>query len=190
MGLNSELLDRFDISVDNKVIIEISITELRNLFSSFEYSSAFYKRDLNERLESYLLECVGEIGLKHPSVLRLGIPQGQVEAVDEGNIIIGFKRYFDYCILLSGKEIRATCLRMIFHLALALTALSIAMYFSLDQNNVQPGVFNMFVSGLPVAAGVLIVTGLSRFFFRIKTQVHDMRTYGYLKNTPLEFKYY
>ena len=51
------------------------------------------------------------------------------------------------------------------------------------------GFFSLVVSGLPAAVCVLLLTGFSRFLFRLMSQLSEIRTYRALKNAPVDFVY-
>jgi hypothetical protein len=104
--MNSNILDRYDITADNRFIIDVNIPGPAELFEKYDESASFYKKDLNPRFEEYLLECVDEIGLKNKFIIRIGLPENQAEKTDEGDIIFSFKQYFEYCILTCQKEIK------------------------------------------------------------------------------------
>ena len=42
--------DRYDITVDNKFIVHANIPSYTALFENYDYTSSFYKHDINEKL--------------------------------------------------------------------------------------------------------------------------------------------
>ena len=69
--MNSKILDRYEITSDNRFIIDVNIPRPDKLFEKYDYKASFYKKDLNARFEEYLLECVGEIWLKNNFIIRI-----------------------------------------------------------------------------------------------------------------------
>ena len=187
--MNSKILDRYDITSDNRFIIDVNIPTPDELFEQYDYNASFYKKDLNTRFEEYLLECVNEIGLKNKYIIRIALPEEQVKKTDEGDIIYSFKHFFKYCILTCQKEIKKVSFRMLLHLGFAVLALVFMMIFNSADNRTGIGVFHLIASGLPAAIWVILLTGLSRFLFRIMTQRSQIKMYLALKNTPVEFVY-
>jgi len=187
--MNSKILDRYDITSDNRFIIDVNIPRPDKLFEKYDYKASFYKKDLNARFEEYLLECVGEIGLKNNFIIRIELPEDQAIKTDEGEIIFSFKQYLKYCILTCQKEIKTVSSRMLLHLGLAISALFLMMAFNVANPIAATGFFSLVASGLPAAVWVLLLTGFSRFLFRLMTQRSRIKMYLALKNTDLEFVY-
>jgi len=187
--MDSKIIDRYDITPDNRFIIDVNIPGPDELFEKYDENASFYKKDLNPRFEDYLLACVDEIGLKNNFIIRLGLPEDQATATDEGDIVFSFKEYFKYCIFICQKEIKAISLRMLLHMGLAISALLLMVAFDVANAMDGNGFFSLVVSGLPAAVCVLLLTGFSRFLFRLMSQLSEIRTYRALKNAPVDFVY-
>jgi len=187
--MNSKILDRYDITSDNRFIIDVTIPGPDELFEKYDENASFYKKDLNTRFEKYLLECLEEIGLKNKFIIRVGLPEDQAEKTDEGDIIYSFKQYFKYCIFICQKEIKKISLRMLLHMGLAISALLLMMVFNAANNNPVSGFSGLVNSGLPAAIWVLLLTGFSRFLFRLMSQRSEIKKYRALKNTAVDFIY-
>lgn len=187
--MDSKIIDRYDITPDNRFIIDVNIPGPDELFEKYDENASFYKKDLNARFEDYLLACVDEIGLKNNFIIRLGLPEEQAKATDEGDIVFSFKEYFKYCIFICQKEIKAISLRMLLHMGLAISALLLMVAFDVANAMDGNGFFSLVVSGLPAAVCVLLLTGFSRFLFRLMSQLSEIRTYRALKNAPVDFVY-
>jgi len=187
--MDSNILDRYEITSDNRFIIDVNIPEPDELFETYDENASFYKKDLNPRFEEYLLGCVHEIGLKNNFIIRIGLPKDQAEKTDEGEILCGFKQYFEYCILICKKEIKTISLRMLLHLCLACSVLVLLMVFNIASSGTTTGFTGLVMSGLSAAIWVLILTGFSRFLFRTLSQRSEIKMFRALKNTPVDFIY-
>ncbi len=187
--MDSEILDRYDITSDNRFIIDVNIPGPDELFEKYDENASFYKKDLNTRFEEYLLGCVNEIGLKNKFIIRIGLPGDQAKETDEGDIIYSFKQYFKYCIFSCQKEIKKISMRMLLHLGLAISALLLLMVFNAANAVSITGFSSLVTSGLPAAIWVLLLTGFSRFLFRLMSQRSEIRMYRALKNKRVDFVY-
>jgi hypothetical protein len=187
--MNSKILDRYDITSDNRFIIDVNIPSPDELFEKYDENASFYKKDLNARFEKYLLSCVDEIGLKNNFIIRIGLPEDQSRKTDEGDIIYSFKQYFKYCIFLCQKEIKTIALRMLLHIGLAVLALLLLMAFNVAEPSAATGFFSLIISGLPAAVWVLLLTGFSRFLFRFMSGRSEIKIYRALENAPVDFVY-
>ena len=75
--MDSKILDRYDITSDNRFIIDVNVPGPDELFEKYDENASFYKKDLNTQFEDYLLACVDEIGLKNNVIIRIGLPEDQ-----------------------------------------------------------------------------------------------------------------
>lgn len=187
--MNLKSLSRYDISPDNRFIIDVMVPGPEELFEKFDENASFYKKDLNERFERYLLECVDEIGLKNKHVIRIGLPSDQEKKIDETDIGFSFKQYFDYSIYICEKELKSASFRMLLHIILAISSLVLMFAVNLPDNLPDLNTLVLLISGLPAAIWVLLLTGFSRYLFRSFTQRKQIKIYQTLKNTPVEFLY-
>jgi len=187
--MDSKILDRYDITSDNRFVIDVKIPDPDELFEKYDENASFYKKDLNDRFEEYLLDCVDEIGLKNRFIIRICLPEDQAKETDEGNIIYSFKQYYKYCIFICQKEIKKISLRMLLHLGLAISALLLLMAFNVANAVSQTGFSSLVSSGLPAAIWVLLLTGFSRFLFRLMSQRSEIKMFRALKDTRVDFVY-
>ena len=187
--MNSKILDRYDITSDNRFVIDVAIPGSEELFEKYDENASFYKKDLNPRFEEYLLSCVDEIGLKNNFIIRIDLPENKEKETDEGDIIYSFKQYFKYCIFLCQKEMKKISRRMLLHLGLAIIALLLMMTFNVADMIAAAGFFSLVISGLPAAVWVLLLTGFSRFLFRFMSQRTEIKMYRALESTPVDFVY-
>ncbi len=72
---NSDILKRYDMTVDHKFIVHANIPSYAALFENYDYTSSFYKHDINEKLVDYLMECAQEIGTRNVFVIRFDLPE-------------------------------------------------------------------------------------------------------------------
>ena len=60
--MKQNILNRYDTSDDGTVIIKISTKKVEDLYDDFDKQSSFLKKDLDEALVEYIIDCVNEIG--------------------------------------------------------------------------------------------------------------------------------
>lgn len=187
--MDSEILKRYDMTVDNKFIVPVSLPDYSALYEKYDYISSFYKRDLNQKLVEYLFYCAREIGGRNNFILRIDLPVKQKSESDESDIIFSIKKYFEYEISLSRYEIRAAVHRLIVHFAIAAGALLMWLFFRSAIPQSSTAVYQLFTIGLSVGIWVLLLIGISRFTFRIQTQKTTIRLCKKIMISPVEFNY-
>lgn len=102
--MKEEILDRYDLTSDGKVIIKISTKKVEDLYDDFDKQSSFLKKDLNEDLVSYIIDSVSEID-KDNFCIKFYIE----EIVDEKKQIKiknSIKQYFHYLAELEKKRMQ------------------------------------------------------------------------------------
>jgi hypothetical protein len=186
---HSDILKRYDMTVDNKFIIHANIPSYAALFEKYDYTSSFYKRDINEKLVDYLLECAGEIGNRNSAVIRFDLPEKEKSETEEGDIITGFTNYFDYLTTLSRKEIALAIKRMLIHLSIAVFAVLMWFLFAPGRAENPLLLHSSLPSGLFAAVWVLLLTGISRFLYRVQIQLRQIRLFKKIKVCPIQFNY-
>ncbi len=176
-------------TVDNKFIVHANIPSYAALFENYDYTSSFYKRDINEKLVDYLLECAGEIGNGNAFVIRFDLPEKEKSENEESDIITGFKNYFDYLTTLSRKEIGLALKRMLIHMAIA--AIVFILWLLIMPRGAETPLLQQpsLTLGLIVAVWVLMLTGISRFLFRVQTQMSQIRLLKKIRQSPIQFNY-
>lgn len=186
---HADILKRYDMTVDNKFIVHANIPSYTALFENYDYTSSFYKRDINEKLVDYLLECAEEIGNRNSFVIRFDLPEKEKSETEEGDIITGFTNYFDYLVTLSRKEIGLALKRMLIHLAIA--GIAILLWLFMAPGDVENPVLRQLslTSGLFVAVWVLLLTGVSRFVYRVQARLRQIRLFKKIKACPVQFNY-
>ena len=187
--MDSEILKRYDMTADHKFIVPVSLPDYSALYEKYDYFSSFYKRDLNQKLVEYLLYCAREIGSRNDFILRIDLPLRQRSASNESDIIFSIKKYFEYEISLCRYEIRAAANRLIIHFAVAVGAFLMWLFFRSAIPEGSTIVYQLFTTGLSVGIWVLLLTGISRFSFRIQTQKTIIRLCNKIMTSPVDFNY-
>ena len=77
------------------VYIDIDLDMYTDLYEEWDFSPQ-KKRDLDEDLYEYLIECSREIPLKRKVIIRMHLPAKIENGEKEKNAVSGIKRYFGY----------------------------------------------------------------------------------------------
>jgi len=186
---SQDILKRYDMTVDNKFIVHANIPSYTALFENYDHTSSFYKRDINEKLAEYLMECALEIGTRNDFVIRFDLPEEKKSETEEADIVTAFKNYFDYMISLSRKEIGSALKRLIIHLGIACAGFVLWFLSTPGVASATKYKNGMLAIGLVAAIWVLVLTGLSRFIFRVQSQLGQTRLLKKLKSRPIQFNY-
>lgn len=187
--MDPEILKRYDMTLDHKFIVPVSLPDYRALYEKYDYISTFYKRDLNQELVEYLFYCAREIGRRNDFIIRIDLPVAQRSEPDENDIILSIKKYFEYEISLCRYEIKSAVTRLIFHFAIAAVAFLMWLITIAEKPADATAVYQFFNVGLSVGIWVLLLTGVSRFLFRYRKQTTIIRLCQNIRQSPVEFNY-
>ena len=185
----SDILQRYDMTVDNRFIVPAGVPEYKALYEAYDYYSSLYKRDLNEDLVEYLFECAEEIGVNNEFVIRFDIPENEKSKSEENDIVFSIKSYFEYLVTLCRKEIKAAFSRLLIHFVIAVLAFICWVVISRSISESETAVYQFFTNGLSAGIWVLLLLGFSRFVFRIKIQMTEIKLCRKIMNSPIEFNY-
>ena len=187
--MNSEVLKRYDMTVDNKFIISVSIPNYKAIFQNYDFTASFYKRDLNENLVAHIFECVEEIGPQNDFLIRFDLPVNQKSASEENDILFSFRSYFDYLMTLCRKETKTAFGRLVIHFGIAGIAFLGWLLIIAGFSDNESAFYQFCTIGLSVGIWVLLLTGISRFLYRIKSQFAEMKMCNKITSSVVEFNY-
>jgi hypothetical protein len=88
------LHDRYDFTEDDKAIIDITFESLSDLFNSFDRKTTFYKRELDQDFEDYLISSVKELD-GHSFVIKIEIEKNY-DKISEEPIRKAIKNHFRF----------------------------------------------------------------------------------------------
>ena len=102
--MKKNILDRYDKTIENEIIIKISTNKFENLFDNFDMSSSFLKKDLSQQLVDYIIESVSEIS-NEKFIIKFYFK----EKIEQENILHlkkSFDSYFNYLEELEKNKMR------------------------------------------------------------------------------------
>jgi hypothetical protein len=181
---------RYDKTNTGSYIIHSRVQSCRALFSRFDYSTSFSKRDLNEDFADYLFECCDEIGNSASFVIRIEIPESEQDQYQEKRVMEAVRNYFVYTGNVAVKKIRQERRRMMTNILISLILLGVIYFvdrFAAIENSIMYLVFN---EGLSIAVWVLLWPLFSEFLFHLKENRSVIRDSRRLREAEIEFGYY
>ena len=85
---------RFD-EESGAFLIDIDLDFYRELYSEWDFSPQ-RKRDLDNDLLEYLVDCCDEIPARYPVAIAINLPEAVYDATREERATQGFKNFFTY----------------------------------------------------------------------------------------------
>ncbi|MFA9373987.1 MAG: hypothetical protein ACERKK_07500, partial [Poseidonibacter sp.] len=102
--MKKDILDRYDKTQNNEIIIKISTERFENLYDNFDMSSTFLKKDLSQQLVDYIIDSVSEIS-NEKFIIKFYFKE-KVEDKNLSRIEKSFDNYFKYLIELEKKKMK------------------------------------------------------------------------------------
>ena len=161
---NREILERYERAGSGEVIIDISTHKVEDLFSKFDKKSHFLKKDLNQDLVDYIIECAREIG-EERFLIRFNF-ESKIEDESVSRLQNSVKLFFAYLQEHEHRKMNEMFKKsaMLLFVGAVIAALSIGMSQSeFMQKNIA---FAVVSEGLTVAAWVSLWEALAIFLVK------------------------
>ncbi|MDH4227568.1 MAG: hypothetical protein OEV59_07455 [Deltaproteobacteria bacterium] len=155
------ILDRYQRTRDGRVVIEVATAKVEDLYNDFDKSAPHYKKDLEEDLVDYLIDCVRDIGSEH-FVLRFRFPGDNEEPLRQ-RVRASLANYFDYLREIEARSLAQMVRSSVIFLIIGLIVLSLSIWV-----NRIPGITDtvsgaVFAEGLTIAAWISLWESLATF---------------------------
>lgn len=161
--MKQSIVDRYARTDDGRIIIDITAGRVEDLYSDFDKSAHYLKKDLDSDLVDYIVNSAREIG-HEDFVIRFGFAADVSEALME-RVRMSVRNFFLYMKDLERSEmhkIMRTAFTLFF-VGLALLTLSVLVHRGMSGEGTLAN--DVFAEGLTVAAWVSLWESIGRFLF-------------------------
>lgn len=184
--MKKSLLTRYERDERGRVIIDVSATRTEDLYSNFDRNAPYIRRDLDQHLVDYLIECIDEIG-RAPFVIRFNLEQAPSEE-QVARIRRSVPGYFAYLRDSErhkvGRMTRTSLVLMIMGLGLFAAAVWIGGRFGDDRSVLQ----TVVAEGVTVAAWVALWEALAKFVIEWPSHRERLAVFQGLATADLLFQ--
>lgn len=184
--MKSSVLARYDHAEDGRVIIDVAADRIESLYSNFDKSAPFIRRDLDQDLADYLVACAREIG-RDPFLIRFTL----AHAPDESRlsrIRSSIDGYFRYLADSERDGIANMFRRSAILFAIGVAILFVSVWLNQWLGPDRSVVSNVFGEGLTVAAWVSLWEALAVFLIEWYPHRRKIRLFDRLAAAPLQFR--
>jgi hypothetical protein len=156
-----EILDRYSRSEDGKIIIDITADKIEYLYNDFDKHTPYIRKELDQGLVDYLIDCVREIG-KEEFLIKFRFLE-PVDSELQLRIQDSIHNYFLYLKELEIGEMRQMLRTSLVLLLAGIAILTLSIWYN-EHFTVQASVINkVFSEGLTVAAWIALWESLATF---------------------------
>jgi hypothetical protein len=181
------ITNRYEFTDKNEAIIDVSVHNVESLYSNFDRTAPYSKKDLDEELVDYLTDSAREIR-KYKFVIRISLSHPPDKTLID-RVKNSINTYYAYLRELEIRRIKEMFKRssILFVVGLVLLALAIEVTRRLT---VQHGVLTeVFAQGLTVAAWVSLWEAIANLFLEWSPHKKNISLYNKLMNAPVTFRH-
>jgi hypothetical protein len=180
-----DILDRYSFTDTGEISIDVSAQRVQDLYSDFDKTSPYIKKDLEEGLVEYLLDCVRELG-KSRFVINFNLD----EPIDEeSNLRVkeSIRTYFLYLKELETRRTRGMLRRSFFLFGLGLSILILSLWINKITASIENVLIQVISPGLTVAAWVSLWEAIATFLIEWSPSRKEIRLCDRLSAAPISF---
>jgi len=173
--MKKDILDRYSRTPDGRIIIDISAGNIADLYSYFDRSSPYHKKELDQELVDYLIESVREIG-NEDFVIQFMFSE-PLEAGLKERLQNSVSNYFIYLKELEFRELAGMRRTSLTLLAVGISIISFSVWFNRRISVESSVLISVFAEGLTVAAWISLWEALATFIVNWMPHRRQIRLY-------------
>jgi hypothetical protein len=184
--LARDMLSRYEKDGQGHIILDVTARRVEDLYNDFDKSAPYIRRDLDQDLADYLIECARELG-RVPFTIRFTLDNPPDEP-RSSRVRRSLNTYFLY---LAETEVRE--ILQMFRRSVILFAIGLGILFaSLSLNNLlgpeRSVTGNVFAEGLTIAAWVSLWEALAIFLIGWFPHRKNVVLYRRMAHAPVAFR--
>ncbi len=150
--MKKDILDRYTRTDDGRYIIDITAGKIEYLYNNFDKHAPYIRKDLDQELVDYIIDCVKEIG-KGDILIQFRIDE-KVEAELIERIKTSIKNYFLYMKELEILELKQMRRRSLIFFLIGIAIMLLSIWVNDLEMIRETAIGHVFAEGLTVAAWV------------------------------------
>jgi len=183
--MDTHILDRYSRTDEGLVIIDIAANRVEELYSDYDNTAHFLKKDLEPDLVEYLVESAREIG-KEPFGIRFSFAS-PVDEESTSRVYQSISTYFTYLGHRETRELKQMFRTSVILLLVGLAILTLAVRINLYFAHTETVVSHVFAEGLTVAAWVSLWNALATFLINWAPHHRERRLCARIAAAPVLF---
>jgi hypothetical protein len=181
-----DVLSRYAQTEDGRIVIDVAADRVEDLYNDFDKRAPYMKKDLDQELVDYLIDCALEIG-KKPFSIRINLPlipgSESISRVRES-----IQRFFEYLEAAEHREMRKILRTSFILLAIGMVLIVLSIWFNRAMASSDSVVAKVFSEGLTIAAWVSFWEALATFLIQWPSRRGDIGLYRRLADSHVEFQ--
>jgi hypothetical protein len=183
--MEKRILERYARTGDGRLAVDVAAARIEDLYSCYDRSAPYLKKDLEPELVDYLVECARELG-GESFVLRFSLDSA-IDTEGAARLKESVKRYFLYLKHLEFRELKNMFRTSLILLAVGIGILTLSVWLNRQIEVHETVVGRVFAEGLTVAAWVSLWEALATFLINWAPHRRRIRLYERIAGAPLLF---
>lgn len=184
--MKKRILERYTRNAEGIITIDITAGKVEDLYSNFDRYTPYTKKELDQDLVEYIVECVREIG-KEPFVIHF-----RLTATPEDDLMIRVRKsvrnYFLYLKDLEFRKLAGMARASFILLSIGLSLLFISVWIDQKSGGGKGVLMNFMAEGLTVAAWVSLWNALANFLINWVPHRRQIKKYERISKAPILFQ--
>jgi len=183
--MKKEILNRYLRNSEDKIIIDIAVRKLENLYNDFDRHAAYIKKELDQNFVDYLIDSANEIG-QHDFIIQFRLNHSVDEQLTT-RVKTSIRNYFLYLIALENQELRRMVRTSVILLTIGLVILFISMWINQRISGSETVISNVIAEGLNIAAWVSLWNAIATFLINWPPRRSQMQMYKRISKADIRF---
>ena len=180
------ILDRYSRGSDGRLIIEIAADRVEDLYNDYQKTAPFMKKDLEQGLVDYIVDCVSEIG-KEEFMLQFSIT-GTMDSEKISRVKMSIREYFNYLKELELREMNRMSRTSLILFFIGITLLTLLLWINQRVEAYEYMITRILSEGLTVAAWVSLWEALATFLINWAPHRRQIMLFRRIADAPVEFR--
>ncbi|WP_368029937.1 hypothetical protein [Arcobacter sp. s6] len=180
--MKKNILDRYDKTIENEIIIKIFTNRFENLYDNFDMSSSFLKKDLSQQLVDYVIESVSEIS-NEKFIIKFYFK----EKIEQENIIHlkkSFESYFNYLEELEKNKMREQVKNSFIFMLIGIFFITLSILLEVNQQLT----YRIISEGLMIAGWVSMWEAMATILIKWLPLSKKLKLFKRIVNSKIEFE--
>lgn len=184
--MKRDVLDRYERGADGSILIDVAADRVEDLYSDFDRSAPYIRRDLDQDLVDYLIDCARELE-SEPFTISFTLASPPDEA-GLSRIRGSVNNFFLYLVEVEQLKVRQMVRRSLVLFCIGVAILFISVWANRWLGPDRTVVAHVFAEGLIVAAWVALWESLATFVIEWFPRLRNIKLYRRLSAVEPVFR--
>ena len=184
--MKKDVLNRYERDANGYILIDVATDRVEDLYSDFDRSAPYIRRDLDQDLVEYLIECARELG-QEPFTISFTLTRAPDDA-RLSRIHRSINNFFLYLAEIERQKVRQMLRRSLVLFCIGIAILTLSVWVNRWFEPHRSVVGYVFAEGLIVAAWVSLWESLATFLLEWFPCLRNIRLYRRLASVQPVFR--